>query len=240
MILTLAAEQKSEHEIAARVRRSKTAVCNVLIRSATPSARPQVGKPRQFTAKSARAIVRKASYGRHSARQLRDMYSAPVTVRRVQQLLQDTAHLQYKRMKCVLKPTPWQKEQRVEWSKTQLRLSRTLWTRIVFSDEKRFCLDGRDGFAYYWADRALNASTRGTSRAVRMGGSGVMVWGAFSWLGKPSLAFISGTLNSPCYVNILDETLLPFTEEKHPNGWRFQQDNAKSSHSKPHERVLYG
>ncbi len=87
MIRTLAEEQKSEREIAARVRRSKTAVRNVLIRSATPSARPQVGRPRHLTAKAARAIVRKASYGRHSTRQFRDMYSAPVTVCRVQQLL---------------------------------------------------------------------------------------------------------------------------------------------------------
>ncbi len=51
MIRTLAAEQKSEREIAACVRRSKTAVRNVLIRSATPSARPKVGRPRQLTAK---------------------------------------------------------------------------------------------------------------------------------------------------------------------------------------------
>ncbi len=70
--------------------------------------------------------------------------------------------------------------------------------------------------------------------------SGVMLWGAFSWRGKPSLAFISGTLNSPGYVNIFDENLLPFTEEKYPNGWRFSAGQRKSSHSKLHERVLYG
>ncbi len=72
-----------------------------------------------------------------------------------------------------------------------------------------------------------NASTRGTSRAVRMGVVRSWFGGAFSWRGKPSLAFISGTLNSPGYVNILDEKLLPFTEEKYTNGWRFQQDNTK-------------
>ncbi len=51
--------------------------------------------------------------------------------------------------------------------------------------------------------------------------------GGVSWRGNPSLAFISGTLNSPGYVNILDKTLLRFIEEKYPNGWRLQQDIAK-------------
>ncbi len=85
-----------------------------------------------------------------------------------------------------------------------------------------------------------NASTRGTSRAVRMGVVGSWFGGAFSWRGKPSLAFISGTLNSPGYVNILDEKLLPFTEEKYPNGWRFQQDNAKVHTANYTNEVLYG
>ncbi len=80
-IRTLVEEQKSEREIAARVQRSIKAVRNVLIRSATPSLRPKVYRPRQLTAKTAKVIVRKASYGCHSARQLHDIYSAPVCVR---------------------------------------------------------------------------------------------------------------------------------------------------------------
>ncbi len=58
MIRTLAAEQKSEREIAARVRRSKTAVRNVLVLSARHP-RVHSRQTRQLTAKKARAIVRR-------------------------------------------------------------------------------------------------------------------------------------------------------------------------------------
>ena len=55
-----------------------------------------------------------------------------------------------------------------------------------------------------------------------------MFWYAFSSAGAAKLAAIEGTLDSEGYCTILEKCLLPFAEDKHPNGWRFQQDNAST------------
>ena len=55
----------------------------------------------------------------------------------------------------------------------------------------------------------------------------VELWfGCFSAAGAPNLAIIEGKLELAGYCTILKSVLLPFAENKHPNGWRFQQDNA--------------
>lgn len=48
------------------------------------------------------------------------------------------------------------------------------WRKIIFSDEKKFNLDGPDGFAYYWHD--LRTEEKIFSKRQSGGGS-VMVWG---------------------------------------------------------------
>ncbi len=53
-----------------------------------------------------------------------------------------------------------------------------------------------------------------------------MVWGCFSAIGKPNLAVVEDTLDSVGYCTILEKVLLLFAEDKLPDCWIFQQDNA--------------
>ena len=55
-----------------------------------------------------------------------------------------------------------------------------------------------------------------------------MVWRCFSAAGASRLAIVEGTLDSVGYCTILEKVLLPFAEENHAEGWRFQQDNASA------------
>ena len=52
-------------------------------------------------------------------------------------------------------------------------------SRQFFSDEKKFNLDGPDGFRYYWHDLRKEPK----SKRVQ-GGGNVMAWDAFSSLGN--------------------------------------------------------
>lgn len=97
------------------------------------------------------------------------------------------------------------------------------WSRTIFSDEKKFNLDGPDGYKYYWRDLRRPAQTY-----VRRqnGGGSVMVWGAFSALGKSKLAVLRGRQNSSDYVYTLSEYMFPFAHLHHGTDFSFQQDNA--------------
>lgn len=80
---------------------------------------------------------------------------------------------------------------------------------MIFSDEKKFNLDGPDGFAHYWHD--LRKEKRYFA-SQNFGGGSLMVWGAFSGMGKLELAFISCRMASQDYIKVLNDHLLPFRQ----------------------------
>ena len=53
-----------------------------------------------------------------------------------------------------------------------------------------------------------------------------MAWGAFSALGKSSLAVMVGKQDSAKYVEVLQSYLMPFADAHIGTRWIFQQDNA--------------
>ena len=103
------------------------------------------------------------------------------------------------------------------------------WKDVIFSDEKRFCLDGPDGHSYYFHDirkEELNSFNR------QMGGGGVMCWGAFGYNKKSDLVLIDGRIDSKKYTNMLEERFLPFAVQMANENWIFQQDNCSVHVSK--------
>ena len=94
---------------------------------------------------------------------------------------------------------------------------------MIFSDEKKFNLDGPDGWMGYWHD--LRKEPEVFSRRQNGGGS-VMVWAAFSWEGVSKLVFVRGKQASPDYIRTLQVNMLEFMEQKHGNSALFQHDNA--------------
>ena len=81
-----------------------------------------------------------------------------------------------------------------------------VWSNIIFSDEKKFNLDGPDGIHYYWHD--LRHQSDYLSKRQQGGGS-VMVWGEFSFNGTLDICFLEGKQNSLAYQTTLRNHLLP-------------------------------
>ena len=65
-----------------------------------------------------------------------------------------------------------------------------------------------------------------------------MIWGCFSANGKSNLASIKGTLDSVGYCTLLEKIVTLFAEDKYPDGWIFQQDNA-SIHTSNHTKQFF-
>lgn len=95
--------------------------------------------------------------------------------------------------------------------------------QVIFSDEKKFNLDGPDGFSGYWHD--LRKEELIFSRRS-FGGGSLMMWGGFSALGKLSLAFPSTKMNSVDYQQVLERNLVPYLSQFPEQKIFFQQDNA--------------
>ncbi|GBM01230.1 Transposable element Tc3 transposase, partial [Araneus ventricosus] len=75
----------------------------------------------------------------------------------------------------------------------------------------------------YWHDLRKDPSSF-FSRQI--GGGSVMVWAAFGFNGKVALAFLDGRQNSPKYIEILENHLMPFAENIGGGNWEYQHDNA--------------
>ena len=231
VILALAAENKSVRHIASSVQRSKSAVHQFLVASKGGSKGGRSGAKPKITKTQNRAIVKAASKGIRAAREIRDTYSCDVTVRRVQQLLRNAPHLKHKKMLTGPSLIVKHKEERLKWAKDYSHW-RTRWRRIVFSDEKKFNLDGPDGFAHYWHD--LRKKPQYFSKRQQGGGS-VTIWAAIAYNGASNIAVINCNLSSEKYCEVLTKCLLPFAAEVCLQDWIFQQDNAschKSNHTK--------
>lgn len=125
----------------------------------------------------------------------------------------------------VPKLTPAHKKARVKFAKDNHNLGSD-WDQVIFSDEKKFSLDGPDGWRYYVSDERKSLPKR------QGGGGGVMVWAGFSAVGKTEIAFLNGRQNSECYIKTRHEYLLPFIAANHDEGYIYQQDNASIYTSK--------
>ena len=98
----------------------------------------------------------------------------------------------WQKMKKVLCMTLRHTERRLEWAMEKVGWSVEKWSGVVFTDEKKFNLDGPDGFRYYWHD--IRNEPRIFSKQQNGGGS-LMTWGGFSANGKTNIAICSSKQN---------------------------------------------
>jgi len=97
------------------------------------------------------------------------------------------------------------------------------WKTVVFSDEKKFNLDGPDGFQYYFHD--LRMEERVLGRRHSRAGS-VMVWAAISSRGEVGLEILEGIQTAQRYLDLLQRQVNNIVALFPDEQWTFQHDNA--------------
>ena len=122
------------------------------------------------------------------------------------------------------------KLRRIELAKKWLETSLD-WSRTIFTDEKKFNLDGPDSWrSWMYDDEEISRNRR------QMGGGGLMVWRMIMPHGEVVVFRVIGGINSQYYTDFLETKAFPLIHDRFvEQQFIFQQDNAPihvSSHSR--------
>lgn len=212
----------SIREISRKISRSLGVVHRYSVNPIRYASKKRRGITKKLSDHAKRRLIRAASNSTASASRMKRTLELDVSVRRVQQIIQDAVHLKYRKMS----PVPWMNQshyqERMSWAINHVAWKRE-WYNAIFSDEKKFNLEGPDGLMYYWRD--LRKEPLQCQRRAFKGGS-VMVWGGISVHGKTQLAILEGKQTADSYIRTLKNFLLPLIRENMPNPVTFQHDNA--------------
>lgn len=212
----------SNRQIAKEIGRSKNVVGNFLKNRENYGKNYVNGRPSTITSVQKRRLIRSAANSFKSARQLKSENDLPIGPRRIQKILSGSQHLKYTRMKRKPMLSKSNIEGRLKFALDHLRWTEQ-WQKIIFSDEKKFNLDGPDGFAYYWHDLRTEPKIFSSRQS---GGGSVMVWGAIGYLKKMPLSFITTRMNAEQYQQMIRPYFPAYGFECAGMDWKFQQDNA--------------
>lgn len=221
-ILELAGQGQSQRQISAALHRSRCVIQRFLQNPQGYGRHNAGGRPPKLSDRDRRAIRRLASREGSTAATIQTQLQLPVHSSTVRRVLERAPHLRYEREQRQPRLTQAHKNARLLWARSHMSWA-DQWRSIIWTDEKKFNLDGPDGFSYYWHD--LRKEKRVFSRR-NFGGGSVMVWSGFSSQGKLPISFINGRMDAQGYQAQLQEHLLPNAARIAGGHWILQQDNA--------------
>lgn len=184
-IKVLKDENYSCRQIAEKISRSKNVVSNFLrnIENYGKNMKGRVSKV--TTPQDRRAIVREASNSCLSAAKIRAKVGVSASVSTVRRVINSAKHLKFQKMKKKPPLNEQRKAKRLVFAKQHMTWQNE-WKKVVFSDEKKFNMDGPDGFQHYFHDLRKEELILSRNHS-RQGG--VMVWGAVTNFGTIDLDF---------------------------------------------------
>ena len=152
----------------------------------------KIGKSTQLQIKRKIAQL-KSSGEKINAPKIRNECGLDVSVSTVQRHLRRSGYI-FKRVKLKISLTKKEKQKRVEMIKSWIS-SNHKWEHTIFSDEKRFSLDGPDDWRSY-----LIPSEKLYRQRKQCKGGGVILWMMVMPNGLMTFRVVKGNLNSNGYI----------------------------------------
>ena len=138
------------YNISQKVKRSKRVIYNY-IRLGKSYGKLDKNKGRKsiLNSREKRMIVKKIITNKRSLRQTQKEIDKKVSLSKIYRVLAKNDKIKHRKMKKQLYLTKKHKLLRKEFCKKHIYLD-SQWSNTIFSDEKKFYLDGPDGYSYYW------------------------------------------------------------------------------------------
>jgi len=183
------------------------------------------GRKFKITSKTARKVKRSLqkmvnNNEKITARKIIEGECIKVSKRTMQRHLKAQS-LKYGAIKKQIILSEKHKTDREEICKSWLK-DRINFSSVIMSDEKKFNLDGPDGwFSYYPV-----SGKRQTRQRNQQGGGGILVSGWIFSDGTFHAEYLTSSLNSDAYITLLRDKILPIIRRKVGSHFILQQDNA--------------
>lgn len=138
----------SPRKIGGVLGRSHMTIAHYLKDPAGYGHKKRTGRPQATTERERRAIV-KLARRRQSAAKVRGQLPLRCNVRTVLRVIQSDPNTVFLRHRSKPPLTTRHQNERLEWAWARVGWTPAVWAKIVFSDEKKWNLDGPDGCRAY-------------------------------------------------------------------------------------------
>jgi IS30 family transposase len=145
---TMAKQNWSHAKIANEIGRSRHVISSYLKDPQGYGANYKTGRPKAVGPKTIKKMVKLASNRNISSKKIKYILGLQITERTIQNYLNDSGCLIYRKMQSKPPLTPTHRQNRLNFAINYVRWKEE-WHNVIFSDEKKFNLDGPDGFHYY-------------------------------------------------------------------------------------------
>ena len=125
-----------------------------------------------------------------------------------------------------------QRKKRLEWAKEKKSWTVAEWSKVMFSDESKFCISFGNQGSRVWRKTGEAQNPSCMKSSVKFPQS-EMVWGAMSSGGVGPLCFLKARVNAAVYQEVLEHFMLPSAEKLFGDEeFVFQQDLAPAHSAK--------
>ena len=138
-------------DISRRVNRSRKVIRRYLNDPESYGTKTSTGRPQKLSEHEKRVVLREASKGFSSTRDLKNNLNLEVSRWTVFRCIQRSSFLKFVKRQHQPLLTEAHKKIRLNWAKEMVS-SEMNWDSVIFSDENKLNLDGPDGYKYYWHD----------------------------------------------------------------------------------------
>ncbi len=123
------------------------------------------------------------------------------------------------------------RQRRLTWAKEKKNWTVAQWSKVLFSDESKFCISFGNQGPRVWRKGGEAHSPSCLKSSVKFPQS-VMIWGAMSSAGVGPLCFLKTNVTAPVYQDILEHFMLSSDQLFKDADLIFQQDTAPAHTAK--------